>query len=42
MREWIYAQIARDSDPSTPPWLTIRMWLAVLALTCSLVALCLI
>jgi hypothetical protein len=42
MREWISEQAARDSDPSTPPWLTVRMWLAVVGLACSVAALCLI
>jgi hypothetical protein len=42
MREWISEQTARDSDPSTPPWLTVRMWLAVIGLACSVTALCLI
>ena len=42
IRQWIAAQAARDTDPSTPPWLTLRMWLAVIGLACSVAALCLI
>jgi hypothetical protein len=42
IREWISAQIDRDSDPATPPWLTVRMWLAVIGLACSVTALCMI
>ncbi len=41
MPEWLTAQIERDSDPATPPWLTVRMWMAVMALIISVVALCL-
>ncbi len=41
MREWLTAQIERDSDPATPPWLTVRMWLTVMALIISAVAICL-
>jgi hypothetical protein len=40
MAEWLTAQLARDSDPATPPWLTVRMWLTVTALACSVAALC--
>ena len=39
MREWLHEQLDRETDPSTPPWLTVRMWLTVIALACSITAL---
>jgi hypothetical protein len=35
MSSWM----ARESDPATPPWLTVRFWLAVVALAVSVTAL---
>lgn len=32
-------QMAREFDPATPPWLTVRFWLSVTALACSVAAL---
>lgn len=34
-------QMDRELDPATPPWLTVRMYLTVAALACSVTALCL-
>jgi hypothetical protein len=31
--------MAREMDPATPPWLTVRMWLTLLGLIMSIIAL---
>ena len=39
MAEWLSRQMRRESDPATPPWLTVRFWLSVVALACLVAAL---
>ncbi len=42
MIEWWRNQLDRDSDISTPPWLTIRFWLACASLICAGIVLILV